>query len=131
MNKNFNYLDLFISKNNIEEIIVWNGRRPGQRFIIDLAKSKSIKYSSIILSQLNGKYAYRENWSNVNDIKSYGKVLLNKLEKFKKEGFDDKTKKKSELYFQRAQGKINKPESFSSRGFYTYSDELSKIEYSS
>ena len=127
--KSCNFLDLFISENNIQEIVVWNGRRPAEVFIIDLAKLKSIKYSSIISSQLNGRYAYKKNWSNVNDIKYYGKEIKNKLKIIKNKSFAKESLSKSELYYKRAQGLIDKPESFNSRGFYTYSDKYRISDY--
>ena len=127
--KSWNFIDLFISKNNIQEIIVWNGRRPSEVFIIDLAKLRSIKYSSIISSQLNGRYAYKKNWSNVNDIQFYSKEIKDKLKTFNNKGFEKESLKKSDLYYKRAQGLIDKPESFNSRGFYTYSDKYKISDY--
>ena len=123
LEKSYEFLEFFIQKNKIEEIIVWNGRRPGEVLLIDLAKLKFIRYSSIISSQINGRYSLRENWSNVNDIKLYSEEIKKKLFKFKKEGFNKKSLKKAALYYKRAQGLIDKPKSFNSKGFYTYSEK--------
>ncbi len=126
--RSFEFLELFIKKNNIQEIVVWNGRRPAEVFLVDLAKLYTINYSSIITSQLEGRFAYKMNWSNVNDINFYGKEIFNKLIKYKKSGFHENSIKKANLYYKRAQGLIDKPESFSSRGFYTYSENYKESE---
>lgn len=117
------FLDSFIKNNDIDEVIVWNGRRPAQVFLVNLAKLNFIKYSSVILSQISGRYAYKTNWPDVNDINQYSKVIFKKLDNFNKKGINENAITKSNLYFRRAQGLIEKPESFSSRGFYTYSEQ--------
>lgn len=118
------FLDLFIKNNNIDEVIVWNGRRPAEVFLVNLAKLNSIKYSSVILSKLNGRYAYKKDWPYVHDISKYSQIISNKQNKFKISGFNENAEIKSNLYFKSAKGLIEKPKSFSSRGFYTYSEKF-------
>ena len=124
LKKSSSFLDLFIKNNNIDEVIVWNGRRPGEAFLINLAKLNSIKYSSVILSKLNGRYAYKKDWPYVHDISKYSQIISDKLNNFKISGFNENAKIKSNMYFKRAKGLIEKPKSFSSRGFYTHSEKF-------
>lgn len=122
------YLENFVTKYEIDEIVVWNGRRPGQTLLVNIAKKKLIKYSSIIQSQINGKYAYKKSWPHINDIKSFANLIKEKLVNYEKHGFDENLIKMADLYFQRAQGIIKRPTSFSKAGFYTYSEKYFRSE---
>ena len=111
-----------LKNGNFDEVVVWNGRRITSYFVADISKSLGIKVSSIISSQISGKYAYKKNWSDVNSIFEFTKRIKYLKSQYLKKGFSKEDIKLSNLYYQRASGMIKKPSSFSSYGFYNYSD---------
>ena len=123
-----NKINKFLDKNKIDEIVVWNGRRPGEVFLVQLAKEKNIKFSSVITSQKNGFFLYKEDWRDVNDINKFSELIDQKLRHYFLNGFSKNDLLMSELYYKRASGSIKKPSSFSSKGFYTYSEKYFNSE---
>jgi len=111
-----------LNTGNFDEVVVWNGRRITSFFVSEVARSLDIKVSSIISSQISGKYAYKRYWSDVNSIIDFTKRIDYLKEQHLKNGFSKEDIKLSNLYYERASGKIKKPNSFSSYGFYNYSE---------
>lgn len=116
------FISNYLIQNAIDEVVVWNGRRPGEVMLTQMAKENKLLFSSVITSQINDCYIYKPNWRDVNDLKKFAENIDLNLRKYLLKGFSIEDLKMSELYFKRSNGLIKKPTSFSSRGFYTYSE---------